>query len=67
MTWRKHHNCVTADDADIALSSSETHGGTQHLSVTYRPLASLIPCARNARTHLDAQVAEITASIGKFG
>src|SRR5450631_1361574 len=31
------------------------------------PLASLIPYARNARTHSDAQVAQIAASIAEFG
>jgi hypothetical protein len=37
------------------------------LQVTYRPVAALIPYARNARTHSDAQVAEIAASIRAFG
>ena len=31
------------------------------------PLASLVPYARNARTHSDAQVAQIAASIREFG
>ena len=31
------------------------------------PLAELIPYARNARTHSDAQVAQIAASIREFG
>src|SRR5258707_8858943 len=31
------------------------------------PLASLIPYARNARTHSEAQVAQIAASIREFG
>src|SRR5665811_2624897 len=31
------------------------------------PLASLIPYARNARTHSAAQVAQIAASIREFG
>src|SRR5688572_7981960 len=37
------------------------------LQVEYRPVSSLIPYARNARTHSDAQVAEIAASIRAFG
>ena len=37
------------------------------LSVTYRPTGDLIPYARNSRTHSDAQVAEIAASIREFG
>ncbi len=35
--------------------------------VERRPLASLIPSARNARTHSDAQVAQIAGSIAEFG
>jgi DNA modification methylase len=37
------------------------------LRVEYRPLENLIPYARNARTHSDAQVAQIAASIKEFG
>jgi DNA modification methylase len=37
------------------------------LAVEYRPLDRLIPYARNARTHSDAQVAQIAASIREFG
>jgi hypothetical protein len=39
----------------------------QHLVVEQRPIESLVPYARNARTHSDAQVAEIAASIRAFG
>jgi DNA modification methylase len=39
----------------------------RQLTVTYRPVAALIPYARNARTHSDAQVAEIAASMRAFG
>ncbi len=39
----------------------------EHLAVEHRPVADLIPYARNARTHSDAQVAEIAASIRAFG
>src|SRR4051812_42131335 len=35
--------------------------------VERRPLASLVPNARNARTHSDAQVAQIAASIEQWG
>ena len=31
------------------------------------PVASLVPYARNARTHSDAQVAQIAGSIREFG
>jgi len=37
------------------------------LKMTYRPLADLIPSARNSRTHSDGQVAQIAASIREFG
>ena len=37
------------------------------LALDYRPVASLIPYARNARTHSEAQVALIAGSIREFG
>lgn len=37
------------------------------IQVTHRPVADLVPYARNARTHSDAQVAQIAASIAEFG
>ena len=37
------------------------------LKVAYWPLERLVPFARNARTHSDAQVAEIAGSIRSFG
>ena len=37
------------------------------LQVEYRPIDRLIPYARNSRTHTDAQVAQIAASIREFG
>jgi DNA modification methylase len=40
---------------------------TTLLEVQYRPASSLIPYARNARTHSEAQVAQIAASIREFG
>lgn len=36
-------------------------------AVERRSLAALVPYARNARTHSDAQVAQIAASIGQWG
>jgi DNA modification methylase len=38
-----------------------------NIQVTRRLVESLIPYARNARTHSDAQVAQIAASIKEFG
>jgi len=40
---------------------------TATLQIEYRKLESLIPYARNARTHSPAQVAEIAGSIRAFG
>jgi DNA modification methylase len=37
------------------------------LQVTALPVAALVPYAENARTHSDAQVAQIAASIEQFG
>ena len=37
------------------------------LAIEYRQVESLIPYARNARTHSEQQVAEIAASIREFG
>ena len=42
-------------------------GGMGDLELEYRAAASLIPYANNARTHSDAQVARIAASIREFG
>lgn len=40
---------------------------TNKLTISYRNLADLIPYVRNARTHSDAQIAQIAASIREFG
>ena len=37
------------------------------LSIEYRPIESLIPYARNSRTHSGEQIAQIAASIREFG
>jgi ParB-like chromosome segregation protein Spo0J len=37
------------------------------LKIVLRPLESLVPFARNPRTHSDEQVAQIAASIKEFG
>jgi hypothetical protein len=39
----------------------------QPLNIEYRPIEALIPYASNSRTHSDAQVAQIAASIREFG
>jgi len=40
---------------------------TRTLTIDYRPIGELIPYAKNARTHDDAHVAQIAASIRAFG
>lgn len=37
------------------------------LKLNYRAVGDLVPCARNARTHSDGQVAQIAGSICEFG
>jgi ParB-like chromosome segregation protein Spo0J len=37
------------------------------LAIDYRPVAALIPYARNARTHSESQVALIAGSIHEYG
>lgn len=48
-------------------NKSERSRSPPDLAISYRSLEELIPYARNARTHSDAQVAEIAASIKAFG
>jgi ParB-like chromosome segregation protein Spo0J len=40
---------------------------TRTLSIAYRPLEQLIPYARNSRTHSDAQIAQLSASVSEWG
>lgn len=42
-------------------------GNSVDLRIRYRAVTDLIPYARNARTHSDAQVSQIAASIREFG
>jgi DNA modification methylase len=49
-----------ATDAKPVLSDARLH-------LAYWPIAKLIPSPRNARTHSEAQVAEIAGSIKTFG
>lgn len=41
--------------------------GTEHPRIVTQRVTDLVPYARNARTHSDAQVAQIAASITEFG
>ncbi|WP_258117159.1 ParB/Srx family N-terminal domain-containing protein [Mesorhizobium onobrychidis] len=62
---------LVADGAAISPPAVGQIGGVENapplLAVEYRPAAALIPYAKNARTHSDAQVAQIAASIREFG
>lgn len=46
---------------------NHSHTGQNMLKIEYKPIADLIPYARNSRTHSDSQVAQIAASIREFG
>ncbi|MEG1680986.1 MAG: DNA cytosine methyltransferase [Stenotrophomonas sp.] len=43
------------------------HEQSRTVAVERRPIGELLPYARNARTHSDAQVAQIAASMTEFG
>ena len=45
--------------------NTQSYPGARHIELW--PLEKLIPYARNPRTHSDAQVAQIAASIAEFG
>lgn len=59
-----------SDSTPASTPAAAAHAGgllQRTLAVAYWPLDRLIPCARNARTHSPAQVAEIAGSIRAFG
>ena len=56
----------STNSGDVA-AELPPNGPDAPLQVEYRSVESLIPYARNARTHTDAQVAQIAASIKEFG
>src|SRR5665811_544033 len=49
------------------MNSTDTVSTIDRLRLENWPVARLIPSARNARTHSDAQIAEIAGSIQAFG
>src|SRR4051812_9561831 len=57
----------STNSSDDRKSAQVCVNNDRALRVEYRPLEGLIPYARNARTHSDAQVAQIAASIKEFG
>ena len=50
-----------------STQTSETRMPEAGLSIEYWPLDRLVPYGRNARTHSEAQIAEIAGSIRTFG
>ncbi len=57
-------DCATAT---IVGQNGSIKNAPRGLTVEYRPAATLIPYAKNAGTHSDAQVAQIAASIREHG
>src|ERR1700716_972297 len=54
--------------ANKIMPMTETdRAGASRLQLEWWPITRLIPSPRNARTHSDAQVAEIAGSIRAFG
>ena len=49
------------------MSNADAVSTVDRLRLEIWPIARLIPSARNARTHSDAQIAEISGSIQAFG
>lgn len=62
----KAHNQSTNSDGDGVPDRQGMIAG-RHLAIEHRSIECLIPYVRNARTHSDAQVAQIAASIREFG
>ena len=52
---------------EIGIDVMNDEPATKFLGLEHWPLARLVPSPRNARTHSDAQVAEIAGSIRTFG
>src|SRR5882757_3648119 len=55
---------------DRSLSTPATPArapAREEMAIDWRGISTLIPYARNARTHSDAQIAEISGSIREFG
>src|SRR2546430_17116068 len=51
----------------MSMATRTSPGNADRLRLEFWPIEKLIPSARNARTHSDAQVAEIAGSIRAFG
>jgi hypothetical protein len=53
--------------AHVSKKADTGHSGARDLAIEWRDIGTLIPYARNARTHSEAQVAQIAGSIREFG
>lgn len=49
------------------VAADSGKGERHRLAIEYRPLAALIPYARNSRVHTDSQIKAIAESIRRFG
>jgi DNA modification methylase len=61
------HSKESTNSTDLRKLAQDCVSSERILRVEYRPLEGLIPYARNARTHSEAQIAQIAASIREFG
>ena len=60
--------CGCANTSPLSRGArASAPAGARDLVVDWVPIETLIPYARNARTHSDAQVAQIAGSIKEFG
>ena len=57
------------NSANMALSAPTPGGAVvpAEIRIIYRPLAALVPYARNARTHSPEQIGTLRASLARFG
>ena len=62
-----YHLTPVTNQFPTRLRGGFFHSMTQTLNVEYRKVETLIPFARNPRTHSDAQVAKLAASIVEYG
>ena len=66
-TMPQHTPIQSTNSGVVPALIGDAASQPSRLAVEYCPLADLIPYARNARTHSEAQVAQIAASIREFG
>jgi DNA modification methylase len=64
LKWRREHDGMHHRPSEARMLMANPD---KNICVEYRAAAALIPFANNARTHSDAQVAQIASSIREFG